>query len=194
MIGVLFWIFCGAVVITGFVLIAHTNRRMSVVIKRGQNDDKMAAEFFRELVCDMEQQMIIHDDGDSTPQTLYNNDDVICTIKERLGGNSDLEIMCLFNKRESIKMVELADQLPNFRVYYVPASHQVDGIHYKIIDHGKKAYLSKHCAGSTERQYELVDCSTAPTKVREKMFAKLHEEFGQRITKAEASEAPTATA
>ena len=180
---IIFWLSGGVVVVVILILVLRTNSRLSVAITRGENDDNEAARYFRELVCDMEKQMIIHDDGDSTCTTLYNNDEVVEAVKERLLRDSHLAITCLFNKRDSIKMIDLVDDLPNFKVFYVPEDDQKNGIHYKIIDRGRKAYLSKHCPGSTDRQYELVDCSAAP-KRGQKMFADLHNEFDQRLKAA----------
>ena len=186
MIGIVFILLCAITVIISIVLVTRKNRRLSVVIERGENNDKTAADYFCRLVCEMEHQMIIHDDGDSTEDTLYNNDKVVETMRARLSSHKEqVLVQCVFNKHEEIKMAKLADEFPrSFRVFYMPEEQETGSIHYKIIDIGKKAYLSKHCPGSSQREYELIDCSAARKNVGKRMFARLHREFDVLIEQA----------
>ena len=41
-----------------------------------------------------------------------------------------------------------------------------DGIHYKIIDGGPKAYVSRHALGSKEGSYKIVEYTRVPPRYR----------------------------
>ena len=183
-IAYVYWSLCLGIVVVCFVLIVRTNVRLRVAVLSGTNDDHQATQRFLTLLREMETDMIIHDDGDSTATTLYNNNDVVALVRERLDAGG-VTIRCLFNKREDIEMVNKLSSRDNFEVHYWPDGSPLPSpdLHYKIIDCGKKAYLSRH-RDDGEREYEMIDCTKTP-RTGKRLFAKLRKEFKMNVEVAE---------
>lgn len=165
------------VVIVCVIIVWRTQGLLSVRVTRGVNDDDTAAAMFICLVNEVENEMVIHDDGDNTDDSIYNNDKAIEAVRKRLQEQEDLTIKCFFNKKEEIKMASLREQFPGrFVVRHRQGERPDDDIHYKIIDDGRKGYLSVHDLGRCDRKYELVDCADSPKRVRRKMFGKFYDQ------------------
>ena len=164
------------VVIVCVIIVWRTQGLLSVRVTRGVNDDDTAAAMFICLVNEVENEMIIHDDGDNTEDSIYNNDKAIEAVRKRLGEQTDLTIKCFFNENENIKMVSLGEQFPGrFVVRHRQGERPDYDIHYKIID-GRKGYLSVHDPGGRSRKYEMVDCTDSPQRIRHRMFGKFYDQ------------------
>ena len=109
-----------AVVIVCVIVVWQAQGFLSVRVTRGVNDDDTATSIFICLVNEVEKKMIIHDDGDNTDASIYNNDQAIDAVKKRLQEHNDLTIKCFFNKKEGTSMVSLiSKQFPDrFLVRY----------------------------------------------------------------------------
>ena len=165
-----------AVVIVCVIIVWRAQVFLSVGVTRGVNDNDTAVSMFICLVNKVENEMIIHDDGDNTKDSIYNNDKAIEAVRKRLQEHKDLTIKCFFNEREDIKMVSLGEQFPGrFVVRYRQGERPDHDIHYKIID-GRKGYLSVHDPGGRSRKYEMVDCTDSPQRVRRRMFGKFYDQ------------------
>ena len=166
------------VVVIGLIVVWRAHAYLSVRITRGDNDDSAATSMFICLVNEVEQEMIIHDDGDNTKASIYNDQHVIDAVTRRLQEHSDLTIKCFFNKQEDIKIVSLGEQFPDrFLVRYRQGKRPSRDIHYKIIDDGRRGYLSVHDLGGCDRKYEMIDCTESPKRVRNKMLGKFYDEI-----------------
>lgn len=165
-----------AVVMVCVVIVWRAQAFLSVGVTRGVNDNDTAVSMFICLVNKVENEMIIHDDGDNTEDSIYNNDNAIEAVRKRLREHKDLTIKCFFNEKEEIKMVSLGKQFPGrFVVRYRQGERPDYDIHYKIID-GRKGYLSVHDPGGRSRKYEMVDCTDSPQRVRRRMFGKFYDQ------------------
>ena len=169
------------VVCVYFVWWAHGY--LLVLVTRGTYDDDTATAMFICLVNEAKQDMIIHDDGDSTNTSIYNKVEAVEAVKRRLEEPKGLKIRCFFNKQEDIKMVSLGEQFPDrFLVRYLQGKRPAHDIHYKIIDDGSKAYLSVHDMGGCDREYEMIDCTDSPLRIRRRMFRKFYNQINRVYT------------
>ena len=164
------------------VLALQAPSYMDVLFEQDGNDDEEAARRFKDLIGEAKENIIIHDDGDSTPSTLYNNQDVVDAVRERL--EAGVIIQCLFNKREDIAMVRLCKDFPDrLTVRYMRSAPNCRrDIHFKIVDNGTKGILSKHCPGSRDRGNELIDTTHSTPEIRDKLFGPFCREFKRGIT------------
>ena len=125
--------------------------------KRGTNSDKEARDMFLKLVRAARREIIIHDDGDDSPRSIYNNDEVLAAIRDQIKDH-DIQIRCLFNDRSpGLKLLELAREYPDsVEVSYMKGGRPPEpDTHYKVVDGGKLVHLSQHKHGESERMYVL---------------------------------------
>ena len=123
---------------------------------RGGNDDQKATGMFLDLIKATRKSIVIHDDGDNSPRSVYNNPDVIEALRHRIQ-NRGIRVECLFNDAdEPLKILDLARDFPdNLAIWYLEDERPIPDIHYKIVDGGKLVHLSRHDHGSDEREYVL---------------------------------------
>ena len=172
--AILFGMISLVILAVSVVLMVKTCAHLRVGVQRGRNNDRAATERFLDLVKEMKNDMVIHDDGTNTSTTLYNDERVLSALKSRIDAGA--KVRCLFNEQEEIKI----SGLDNIEVYYLPddATWQSE-VHFKIIDSGKKAYLSRHRDGG-EREYQIIDCTRA-RRTGKRLFADLIQEFEQGV-------------
>ena len=131
----------------------------------GVNDSSFAADIFIELLRDARDSMLICDDGNKMEGSLYNAEDVIDAVEEQLRANRNLRLQCLFNYGDETLFTKKFEKHP--RVKMKRGIQPRRDIHFKIIDRGRRGYVSAHPLGSTARRYRLYDCSHAPDNIRE---------------------------
>ena len=181
-VATVLYVFGGLVFVTCVIIVWRAQGYLAVTVGRGCNDDSSAREMFLDLVRDAEKRIVIHDDGDDTVTSLYNDDEVVEAVKRRLQSEHELEVKCLFSRKEDIKMSLLQGDFPRrFQVHYREGPRPDSDIHYKIIDEGKKGYLSVHRVGSTEREYEMIDCTNAKPSIRKRTFRRLIRQFEREV-------------
>ena len=125
------------------------------------NDDEMAV---REALCllnESEKSIELCDDGDDSPNSLYNDDGLVSTIKRKLDNNPRIQVECFLNFDNNTKFKRAFINNPQVRIYYRKKDRRRRDVHYKIVDN-IKAHLSKHGPGETDRPYKIVDISDAP--------------------------------
>lgn len=165
-----------------FMYRAHQHCRFSTVAVINDNPEAIAR--FTETLDHASTELLIHDDGDEVEGSLYNDDSAIQAIRDRLNECPELEIRCLLNFNEGVRMKDLSDEFgKRFQVRYL---HQrpVDDVHFKIADRGKWAYISTHRKGDTERDGEVCDGTRASERVRRYYVGDLLEAFDEGFEKA----------
>lgn len=123
--------------------------------ERDENTDAQAAEMMVDLINNARRSLVIHDDGNSSPASVYNNDDVISALRERIKRRPRLTVECLFNDRDDLKLLDLARDTGKIAIYYANGTRPDNDLHYKIVDGGKLVHLSSHAHGASERGYVL---------------------------------------
>lgn len=154
-----------------FLIGAHASWRiydnLSVGYVEGKNNDHTVEELFDRLIRDVKSELIIHDDGDDDPTSMYNNARIVEAIRMSLEKNADLRVRMYFNEHEDLKVNALAGSYPTqVLIRYNPEDRPFGDIHYKIIDGGKQGHLSRHALGSGEREFEFFDCSKSEHQQR----------------------------
>lgn len=134
-------------------------------LKIGMNDDVFARRAFIALLNDAERAMWICDDGNDFPESIYNTADVIEAVRRRLTGNEDLHLYCLFSSNDETGFTNaFADHQ---RVHLKRGVQPRRDVHFKIIDEGRKGYVSAHPPESFERRYRSYDCSKVAPHIRQ---------------------------
>ena len=136
-----------AAVVSVWLAHAHSLLRVTDV----ENDNEDAIRHFLAVLDRAEREFLVHDDGDRTDGTLYDDESTVEAVRERLRTCPSLRIRCLLNFNAGVKMAALSEESGGrFQVRYVHR-RPVDDVHFKIADGGKMAYLSVHPKGVTER-------------------------------------------
>lgn len=160
-----------AMVITGVVGLAaigyyvwKTWGILLVKLDIGTNGNRFAAQVFLRLLADAQSSMLICDDGNDMPESIYANREVCDEVESHLERNSEIRIYCLFHSNDRTRFVEKFSNHPQVAIRNANVRRD---IHFKIIDGGAKAYVSSHPSGGVERRYKLYDCSKAPQRIRD---------------------------
>ena len=174
MVAVILGVSCGVVFVIMVVIwwrsldAADTKRSMQAAkLTTGKNDDEAAVRHFVVLVKPATNDVVIHDDGDDAA-SLYHDRKVIAAVRERL--DRGVTVRCLFNNRANLRMVDELRDHPGFTVHYLrqpPLSPE--DVHFKIVDRGAWAYLSRHLEDG-KREFRRYDCSKVPSEVRQRFF------------------------
>ena len=115
-----------------------------------------------DLINKTRNSLVIHDDGNDSGESVYNNDWVVAAMRDRIQQRRRLKVKCLFNDREDLKLLELADGecKDNISVWYAGGDRPKNDIHYKVVDGGRLVHVSAHEHGASERGYVL--CRAEP--------------------------------
>ena len=130
------------------------------------NDDASAVRSFIGMLNQARESLIIYDDGDDSDGSLYNDRRVIEAVQDKLGDNPGFEVRCLFNCDDNLLFQREFKGERRVHVRIRSNGPSDDGIHYKIIDGGAKAYLSRHALGAKQRRYTIIDCTRVPPRHR----------------------------
>ena len=123
--------------------------------ERDENTDAQAAEMMVDLINNARRSLVIHDDGNNSPASVYNNDDVINALRARIERRPRLTVECLFNDHDDLKLLDLARDTGRIAIWYADGTRPDNDLHYKIVDGGKLVHLSSHAHGASERGYVL---------------------------------------
>ena len=159
---------------------------VNVRVQSGVNDDAAATLLIFVLKA-AKRTLVIHDDGNKHPETVYDNECVIDAVRRRLAENQELGIRCLFNDRDDLELVrQMCAEYPDrFKVWYGDRLMRPDDdIHYKIADGGAVGHLSWHEHMQPEREFKLLDCSGAKPRTRKRAFGKYLDQFERHVTAA----------
>ena len=164
------------------VWLAHAHSLLRVTDVENDNED--AIRHFRAVLDQAEREFLVHDDGDKTEGSLYNDEDTVEAVRKRLQTCPRLQVRCLLNFDQDVKMAALSEEYDGrFQVRYL---HQrpVDDVHFKIADGGKVAYLSVHPRGVAERKGQVIEDMGAPEFVRRRHLGGLIDDFNDGFDKA----------
>ena len=95
--------------LAGLFLVVSAQGDMNLREETGENDDDQAAAMLIDLICKTRNSLVIHDDGNDSDESVYNNDQVVAAVRDRIRQRRRLKVKCLFNDRERLKLLELAD-------------------------------------------------------------------------------------
>ncbi len=124
----------------------------------GLNNDYIATDYFSGLMEIAEHKISISDHGNIMKESVYQNEDVIEITEKKLENNPNFIIECGFTSKDKNKFRETFENHP--RVHIVQRKEpNLEYPHYKIIDNGKEAYLSRHDLGSNNRMVQYYDFS-----------------------------------
>ena len=152
------------------------------------NDDDSVVCNFIELLDEASTSMILYDDGNDMDGSVYNDGRVIDAVRSKLRTNPDFELRCLFNCNDDVKFRKEFANEPQVDIRTRRDMGRERKVHYKIIDGGTKAYLSRHELGSNQRRFKIVDCSNVSKRLRSRVGAsvlrKHTEDFATAFTAA----------
>ncbi len=170
---VLGWVAAGSLVASTVVIVWLLHRAFQYVyvkVSRARiNDDNSVVSNFIELLDEARASMIVYDDGNDMDGAVYNDSRVIEAVRRKLRSNPDFELRCLFNCNDDVKFrKEFADE-KQVDIRTRIAVDRERKVHYKIIDGGIKAYLSRHELGSSQRRVKIVDCTNVSKRHRSRV-------------------------
>lgn len=161
MVNILVWIAIAAMI--GYFLWS-TIGLVTLGLTVGMNNRGVASEAFSTLLSEAEKTMMIYDDGNQMKGSIYNDAGLIEATRTRLEENDALELWCAFNSEDETSFVTNFNNHP--RVHIKGGMEPHSSIHFKIIDNGRKGYVSEHPFGSPERRYRMYDCSRTTNRIR----------------------------
>ena len=172
--------------------VRHWNDQpFDVVVTPGRNDDKQAVETFVSVVREAERSLIIHDDGNKAPGTIYDDPTVIAAMDDQMRKHKELAVKCLFNAHDELALVDqLSRRYPDrFHVRYRrwPWRRPAFDVHYKIADDGAIGHLSHHEWGAEKRGFEVRDCRRVRRAERNIQLGKYMRRFKRQFLLAKAA-------
>ena len=165
------------------VWLAHQHSLLSVMDV--ENDNKDAIEHFLRVLGRAERELLVHDDGDDkTHGSLYDDEDTVKAVRERLQKCPSLRIRCLLNFNTGVKMAGLTKEFDDrFQVRYLGQRPEND-VHFKIADGGQIAYLSSHEQRATRRMGQAIEDLGCREFVRKRRLGGLIDDFNRGFDKA----------
>ncbi len=173
-----------SMVVAAAVAVWLTCERSLLRVTDVEKDNTDAIRHFLAVLGQAEHELLVHDDGDKTHGSLYDDEDTVQTVRERLRTCPDLAIRCLLNFKADVRMADLSKEYGSrFQVRYL---HQrpADDVHFKIADGGKMAYLSIHPQGVAERKGQVIEDMGASERVRKRHLGGLIDDFNEGFGKA----------
>ena len=148
------------------------------------NNNQSAASHAAALLREAENELEVFDDGDWFPESTYNDRSFLNSVEEKLQNNTHFRIRCFFNCDASdLEFTKRFRDNPRVEIYVRKDGSRPPDRHYKIIDGGKKAYLSKHSLGDhTHRYKEITRAELSPSqadRASELLFGDLRQQVEQ---------------
>ncbi len=170
---VLGWVAAGSLVASTVVIVWLLHRAFQYVYVKVSpvriNDDDSVVSNFIELLGEARTSMILYDDGNDMAGSVYNDSRVIDAVRSKLRSNPDFELRCLFNCDEDVKFRREFSNEPQVDIRTRCDVGRERKVHYKIIDGGIKAYLSRHELGSSQRRFKIIDCTNVSKRHRSRV-------------------------
>lgn len=167
--NIIWWsamILVGASVIFCFLLSVRIVYRglafLQVSTASGWNSDETAVEQFIALLDEAKQSMVVHDDGNNMDGSIYHNKKIIDAVRRKLSENERFRLSCHFNFNDAVQFTTELGGCSRVQIEVGDGARPDDDVHYKIIDGGIKAHVSRHKVASRERRYKMIDCSGVP--------------------------------
>lgn len=141
------------------------------------NSDETAASNFLALLQVATESMVVYDDGNKMEGSIYQNQGVIDAVRKKLSENPGFRLSCYFNFDDNMPFTEALKEHPHVRIVTGHGDRPSDDVHYKIIDRGLKAHVSRHELASQERRYRVIDCTGVPKRRRAHVADELLEPY-----------------
>ena len=132
--------------------------------KAGLDDDSVAVKHFLDLLSAAKESMIVYDDGNDMRGSVYRDSQVIEAVRKKLDECPGFEMRCLFNYDDDLPFKQAFKSEPRIVIRTRDRMRGVQDTHYKIIDGGRQAYLSRHVPGASTRKYKMIDFSDVPER------------------------------
>lgn len=137
---------------------------MKIRTAEGVNDHEKARVAFRDLLAEADSDMILYDDGNSMEGSIYEDQAVVDAVRRKLAENPRFEMECMFSSPdETLFRKELGNEP---RVTITRRKGGRSSVHYKIIDGGRKAHVSRHALGQERRRFKIIDATEASRRAR----------------------------
>lgn len=153
-----------AIVLAMGYYVYRTWHLIPMKVERGLNSDDFTAAAFIGLVNEAHGMMLVCDDGNQMPGSIYQSAEVIEAVRAKLARDREFRMRCLFSSEEPTEFRQAFSD--HDRVEFTVDQRRE--IHYKIINGGRKGYLSEHLEGERERQYTVY--SRVYGRARQKIF------------------------
>lgn len=131
----------------------------------GVNDHEKARAAFRDLLAEADSGMILYDDGDSMEGSIYEDRAVVDAIRRKLDENPRFTMECMFSSSDETLFRRELGKDP--RITIMQRKGVRSSVHYKIIDGGRKAYVSRHALGQERRRFKIVDATEVSQSARD---------------------------
>lgn len=134
------------------------------------NSDEDATAMFINLIRLAKDQIEVFDDGNKMEASIYENPDVIEELKKKLNENSQFKACFFFNADDELLLRKQLGDHERVEIHVGAGKNRPDDqIHYKIIDNGLIAHLSRHAFGAGERTFEVLDCRNVLPEMLDKV-------------------------
>ena len=157
---------------------------MMTFAEEGVNDEDVAKSVFLRLLNEAREEMVIYDDGNAAPNSIYEDIEVVQTLRDRLDDVQELQITCLFNFQGDTLFRR---EFEGHRRVKISQSLDRHDLHFKIIDGGRMGYVSRHQLGVEHRPYKSWDLREVPDrfgvgrKQRELVFGRYYRELETNV-------------
>lgn len=139
-------------------LVVSVQGDLRMLEEYGENTDEQARDMFMDLLGQTRRRIVIHDDGNYFPGSVYNDPNVIDALRER-ARRRKIRVRCLFNDADEelglIKLARSEESRGQIEVWKLRGGRREPDVHYKIVDSGRLVHLSRHDHGASEREYRL---------------------------------------
>ena len=85
-------------------------------------------------------------------------------MREKLSENERFKLSCCFNFNHDMPFTKELKGHSRVRIVIGHGNRPGDDVHYKIIDEGIKAHISRHEVASQEKRYRVIDCTRVPRR------------------------------
>lgn len=171
-----------ATVIVSIVVLGYASLKvyravelMKIRTAEGVNDHEKAQVAFRDLLAEADSDMILYDDGNSMEGSIYEDQAVVDAVRRKLAENPRFTMECMFSSPDETLFRKALGNEP--RVTITRRKGGRSSVHYKIIDGGRKAHVSRHALGQERRRFKIVDATEANQRARKVAFGELFADF-----------------
>lgn len=136
-------------------------------IERGVNSDDFTEAMFIGLVQEAHGMMSVCDDGNAMTGSIYESPRVVEAVQAKLKRDPAFRMRCLFSCADKTAFRKAFEGEDEDRVEIRTDSRRRE-VHVKIINGGRKGYVSVHREGERDRRYTL--CSGVFGRARQEIF------------------------
>ena len=128
--------------------------------KMRPNSNAEVRQILLKLLADARSELVMYDDGDPHPDSIYENAKFVDAVRAKLRENPSFRVRCVLNYPTGKTRFERAfqDQAPGVTI--ARRDSEPSRVHYKIVDQ-RKAYVSSHRRRASARNRRMIDCSDA---------------------------------